>query len=146
MNIVLRKPIISEKSMQLAARGEYTFLVDKKVRKPEIAKAVKERFGVEVMAVRTVIFKDEIKRQRRHIGSYTISGFKKAIVLLPQGQKIPLFETPKESSEEVQVKEKKSFLKGTKVKIEKGPKTKTELGSKNLKSKAIKKTGKGEKE
>lgn len=121
MNIVLKRPVISEKSMKQAGIGLYTFIVDKKATKPEIAKAVENKFSVDVTSVKTVTFKSETKMQRGRRGYFTVSGFKKAMVNLKNGQKIALFETetPKEEVKEPEVKEKKSVLKGTKVKIEK---------------------------
>lgn len=127
MDIVIKKPVISEKSMKLAKGGLYTFLVDKKARKPLIGQAVEELFGVKVQAVRTANFKEERKAQKKVRGYFTVPGFKKAYVQLKKGQKIPLFEaeqeeTSAETGEGKKVKEKKSLLKGTKVKIEKGEK------------------------
>lgn len=121
MNI-LQKPLITEKSMKLAAGGLYTFLVDRKARKPEIAKAVEGAFSVKVVTVKTTNFKPETKMQRGRRGYFTIAGFKKALVGLKEGQKIAYFETEekkKEPEKKEETKEKKSLLKGTKVKIEK---------------------------
>lgn len=120
MDNVLKKPVISEKSMKLAAGGLYTFLVDKKAAKPEIVKAVQERFSVNVVSVKTANFKAERKMQRGRKGYFTVAGFKKALVSLKNGQKIAYFETEEKKPEaKEEVKEKKSLLKGTKVKIEK---------------------------
>jgi large subunit ribosomal protein L23 len=93
MNIIIKKPIITEKSMKLASRGIYTFLVARNSRKPEIIKTVEEKFGVKVVAIKTANYKDEIKSQRGRRGSFCISGFKKAVVELEKGQKIALFES-----------------------------------------------------
>lgn len=124
MNIILHKPIISEKSMKLAKSGWYTFVVSRDVRKPVIAKAVEEQFGVNVLAVKTANFKDEVKRQRGKRGYFTVSGYKKAMVALKKGQKIDLFVAEEPVAVETaeglpEVKEKKSLLRKTKIKIEK---------------------------
>lgn len=123
MNIILKKPIISEKSMKLAKEGWYTFRVEKSARKPVIRKAVEDQFGVNVAAIKTANFKDENKTQRSRKGSFTLPGFKKAVVALKKGQKISLFtaEEPAkvETAEGPRVQEKKSLLRKTKVKIEK---------------------------
>lgn len=125
MNIILKKAVISEKSMKMAKEGWFTFLVDRSTRKPVIRKAVEELFGVEVVAIKTANFKDIVKMQRSRRGSFTQSGFKKAVVALKPGQKIGLF-AAEEAKPDVEpkevVKEKKSLLKQTKVKIEKGEK------------------------
>lgn len=126
--IILRKPIITEKSMKLAGEGLYTFEVNKNSTKQDIASAVSKLFKVSVLSVRTINIKGKSKQQRRVRKTYSTSGFKKAIVELKKGQTIPYFESPKE--EEVVVttaegepqvlKEKKDILGRTKVKVEKG--------------------------
>lgn len=123
MNIILKKAIVSEKAMKQAGQNLYTFLVNSKARKPEIARAVKEKFGVEVIGVKTANFKEESKMQRTRRRYFSIAGYKKAVVALKAGQKIAIFETEVATEPEVEkkqeVKEKKSLLKNTKVKIEK---------------------------
>ncbi|MDD2822714.1 MAG: 50S ribosomal protein L23 [Candidatus Daviesbacteria bacterium] len=122
MNII-KNPVISEKSLGDAKDGYYTFVVDRAARKQEIAKAIEQKFDVNVIDINTSNFKDEKKQQRRVRSTYTIAGYKKAVVKLKTGQKIALFEAETaevETAEEpTEVKEKKSILKGTKVKIEK---------------------------
>lgn len=124
--IVLKRPIITEKAMKLAQNGFYTFEVDKDATKPLIAKLVTERFAVKVVSVKTINVKGEVKSQRRIRKHYRTSGFKKAIVQLKKGDKIALFETPKEevtvttaAGEPIRVKEKKDLLGRTKVRVEK---------------------------
>lgn len=122
MNIVLKKPIVSEKSMKMAASGWYTFLVDKDARKPVIAKAIEEQFSVNVVGIKTMNYKEQKKMQRGKRTYFTVSGYKKAVVSLKTGQTIGLFikeEAKKEEKPVEKIKEKKSLLKGTKVKIEK---------------------------
>lgn len=124
MNIILKKAVISEKSMKMAKEGWYTFLVEKSARKPVIAKAVEDQFGVDVVAIKTANFKEENKTQRSRKGRFTLPGFKKAVVALKKGQKIGLFTAEEpvkvETAEGLgEVKEKKSLLRKNKVKIEK---------------------------
>ena len=47
---ILIRPVISEKSYALIAEGKYTFRVDDRAHKTQIAQAVEEVFGVEVAA------------------------------------------------------------------------------------------------
>lgn len=121
MQIIVKKPIISEKSMKEAGRGFYSFVVDRNARKTEIGKTISKLFGVTVVAVKTANFKEEFKMQRGRRATRRVAGYKKAVVTLKPGQKISVFdvEKPKEASGKVEVKESKSLLKGTKVKIEK---------------------------
>ena len=126
--IILKKPIITEKSTKMASLGAYTFLVDSIASKLQIAKAIEDQFNVSVLKVKTLNVKGEVKVQRRVRKSYKTKGFKKAIVQIKKGQVIPIFETPKEEeeamvtrAEEPQViKEKKDILRRTKVKVERG--------------------------
>jgi len=128
MNII-KRPVISEKSLGDAKDGYYTFLVDRSARKQEIAKAIEQKFEVSVVDINTSNYKDLTKSQRRVRSTYVIPGYKKAVVKLKKGQKIALFEAETaevETAEESTVKEKKSLLKGTKVKIERGSSDKSE--------------------
>src|SRR3989344_343357 len=124
--IILQKPIISEKSMKLAGDGLYTFLVNRTSTKPQIAKAVAEAFKVDIISVKTINVKGEVKTQRRVRKNYTTKAFKKALVQVKKGQIIPIFETPKEEvtvttaeGEPQVMKERKDIFRRTKVRVEK---------------------------
>ena len=82
---IIIKPIITEASMDKLADKMYTFEVDKKATKPEIAKAVEAMFGVKVDKVNTINMKKKPKRLGVHAG-YT-SEWKKAIVTLKSDSK-----------------------------------------------------------
>ncbi len=130
---MLKSPLISEKSMGLVKNGFYTFVVGADATKQGVARLVKERFKVDVVSVRVVNVVGKKKSQKTRKGYYLTASIKKAIVKLKSGQKIPLFEAPASDAasavEEVTVRtaeggpiaktrEKKSLLRGTKVKIE----------------------------
>ena len=128
--IVLKRPIITEKSMKLAQNGLYVFEVDKAANKPLIAKAVAEKFSVKVLKVKVINVKGKTKSQKRVRKTYTAGGFKKALVQVKKGDKIAIFETPKEEAlvtppaggaegEPIKLKEKKDILGRTKVIVEK---------------------------
>ncbi len=125
--IVLKRPIISEKSMKLAQSGLYTFEVGKDATKPVVAKEVAKRFNVKVLAVKMVNIKGRVKQQKRVRKVYNLPGFKKALVQVKKGEKIAIFETPKEEevtvttaeNEPIKLKEKKDLLGRTKVMVEK---------------------------
>ena len=82
---IIIKPIITEASMDKLADKMYTFEVDKKATKPEIAKAVEAMFGVKVARVNTINMKKKPKRLGVHFG-YT-SEWKKAVVTLTEDSK-----------------------------------------------------------
>lgn len=124
--MILKRPIITEKSMKLADKHFYTFEVSKWATKPQIAKAVSDKFNVKVVKIKTINVKGETKSQRKVRKLYQTSGFKKAIIQVGKTQKIALFETPKEEvtittaeGEPITLREKKDILGRTKVKVEK---------------------------
>ena len=82
---IIIKPVITEASMDGLAMKKYTFKVAAGATKPEIAKAVEELFGVDVLSVNTVSMKKKPKRLGVHFG-YT-SEWKKAVVTLTADSK-----------------------------------------------------------
>lgn len=139
MTVILR-PLISEKSMALTQTGLYTFEVGRDSTKPQIAKLVAEKFKVTVVSVHTINRAGKVKTQRTRKGYFNQPHLKKALVKVKKGDKIALFETVtaaadphaghNHAGDDVQVrtaegepitsvKEKKSLLSGTKVRIEK---------------------------
>ncbi len=87
---VIITPVVSEKSYALIGEGKYTFRVDDRAHKTQIASAVKEIFGVEVAAVRTS--KVRAKPKRRGLTKGRTRAWKKAVVQLAPGERIELFE------------------------------------------------------
>jgi large subunit ribosomal protein L23 len=87
---VIIEPVVSEKSYALMADGKYTFRVDYRAHKTQIARAVEEIFEVRVAGVRTAKVRSKPKRRGLHAGR--TRAWKKAIVELAPGDRIELFE------------------------------------------------------
>jgi large subunit ribosomal protein L23 len=87
---VVLRPIISEKSYDMIEHNRYTFEVDKEARKPEIAQAVAEIFGVTVTNVNTMRVNGKPRRVRYNKG--LTRSWKKAVVTLKDGDSIEFFE------------------------------------------------------
>ena len=87
---IIIEPVVSEKSYALMADGKYTFRVDDRAHKTQIARAVEEVFDVTVMNVRTQKIRSKPKRRGLHSGR--TRSWKKAIVKLAPGDRIELFE------------------------------------------------------
>lgn len=85
-DLVLVRPIITEKSMTGTNSGRYTFQVAKAATKQEIAQAVAESFKVDVVAVNTATVKGKVRKVGKRVGKQ--SDWKKAVVTLAQGQRI----------------------------------------------------------
>ena len=88
---IIRRPIITEQSMDQVADRKYTFEVAKSANKIEIKKAVEEIFKVEVEKVTTMNYDGKPKRQGVFAGKR--ADWKKAVVKLKEGSKtIEIFE------------------------------------------------------
>src|SRR4030042_4335178 len=121
MNLVdvLKKPMITEKTLNQSILGKYIFAVDKRATKEMIRKAVHQAFGVEVVAVKTINLKGKTRRLGRRRRPIQLSNWKKAIVQLAQGQKIDVFTFPGEAAEKLVKGKKPSFAKASEGKEEK---------------------------
>jgi len=91
---VLIKPILTEKADTLSGKlNQYTFVVNRKVNKLEIKKAVEEMYNVAVDAVNTTVIPGKAKNRNTKTG--VVRGrkpaYKKAIVTLARGEEIDLF-------------------------------------------------------
>jgi large subunit ribosomal protein L23 len=91
--MTLIKPIITEKTLELAKKNWYTFGVGVRENKNELKKLIEKTFGVNVLAVRTITVKGKSRRSLRSRKVRQLPDWKKVTVLLKEGQKIDLFET-----------------------------------------------------
>ena len=88
---IIRKPVITEKTMTAMAENKYTFIVHINSNKSQIQRAVEEVFGVKVASVQTIRTMGKTKRMGVHVGKR--SDYKKAIVTLAADSKgIEFFE------------------------------------------------------
>ena len=77
---IIIAPVVTEKSNDELQEGKYTFEVNKKATKVEIAKAVEKLFEVKVLNVNTMIVTGKTKRVRYQEGK--TPDWKKAIVTI----------------------------------------------------------------
>lgn len=82
---IIRRPVITEKSMAGIADKRYTFEVAKSATKVEIKNAIEDAFKVKVDKVNTLMMKSKPRRLGVHQG--TTSAWKKAIVTLTADSK-----------------------------------------------------------
>ena len=88
---IIKRPIITEASMDVMADKKYTFVVDKKSNKTEIKNAVEKIFGVKVESVNTMNMLGKKKRMGANVGKR--ADWKKAIITLTEDSKtIEFFE------------------------------------------------------
>ena len=89
---IIKRPIITEQSMEAAAAKKYTFEVAKTANKIEIAKAVEEIFGVEVEKVNTLNMKGKTKRMGMRPAGRRANWKKAMVTLTADSKTIELFE------------------------------------------------------
>ena len=82
---IIKRPIITEQSMEDLDIKKYVFEVAKDANKIEIKKAVEEIFGVEVASVHTINRDGKVRRQGNSSGRTPSS--KKAYVKLKENSK-----------------------------------------------------------
>lgn len=85
---VIKKVLITEKGSRLSVENRYVLEVAASARKPQIASAVEAKFGVHVLAVRTVNTKGGkryVRGTRRVVTEPTV---KKAYVTVKAGERI----------------------------------------------------------
>ena len=89
---IIRRPVITEQSMEAVADKKYVFMVDVNANKTEIKAAVEAIFGVKVAKVNTLIVGGKVKRT----GAYPAgkrADYKKAVITLTADSKtIEFFE------------------------------------------------------
>ena len=87
---VIKSPIVTEKSVDLASKGKYVFKVGLTATKGFIKEEVKRLFGVDAVKVHTSIIPGKNRRVKNSRSTTRSPSWKKAIVELKEGQKIDL--------------------------------------------------------
>ena len=91
---ILIKPIITEKAETLSENlNKYSFVVNSKANKIEIKKAVEKMYSVSVSSVNTIIMPAKAKNRNTRSGIIKghVSGYKKAVITLADGEEIDFF-------------------------------------------------------
>ncbi len=78
--------------MQEAARNRYTFAVEKSANKAQIFQAMAAAFNVKPVSVKTITVKGKTRLAGKTRQMVKGVDWKKAVVELPAGQKIDLFD------------------------------------------------------
>jgi len=88
---IIRRPVVTEKSMASMSEKKYTFIVDIHANKSMIKRAVEDVFGVKVEDVKTAKYIGKTKRVGVHVGKRP--DYKKAVIKLAEDSKgIEFFE------------------------------------------------------
>jgi large subunit ribosomal protein L23 len=87
---ILIKPLITEKAANFSAENKYVFEVSDNANKIEITHAITEIYGIKPIAVNIINVMGKRKRTGKFFG--TRKNWKKAIVSLPEGKTINIYE------------------------------------------------------
>ena len=87
---LIKYPILTEKTVELLQKNQYSFAVDPKSDKPSIKAAVEQLFNVKVVSVNTSLLPLKKRRVGKFIGKK--ARYKRAIVKLASEDSISLFE------------------------------------------------------
>ncbi|MBR2520952.1 MAG: 50S ribosomal protein L23 [Oscillospiraceae bacterium] len=89
---IIRRPVITERSMEAVDDKKYVFEVAKDSTKPEIKKAVEEIFKVKVLKVNTMNIQGKLKRTGRYPEGRRPARKKAIVTLSPDSKSIEFFE------------------------------------------------------
>ncbi|MDD4271512.1 MAG: 50S ribosomal protein L23 [Patescibacteria group bacterium] len=87
---IIMKPLVTEKVSGLGALNKYVFAVAKNANKIEVAKAIKEIYGIKPIGVNVIRMSGKKTRYGRISGRR--KDWKKAIITLPKGEAIKIYE------------------------------------------------------
>lgn len=87
---IIMKPLVTEKVSGLGALNKYVFAVAKDANKIEVAKAIKEIYGIKPVGINIIRMMGKKARYGRISGRR--KDWKKAIVTLPKGETIKIYE------------------------------------------------------
>lgn len=88
---VIKRPVITERSMDDLNDKKYTFDVDVRANKTEVKQAVEEIFGVKVEKVNIMNYKGKFKRMGKYAG-YTNKRRKAIVKLTEDSKEIEIFQ------------------------------------------------------
>ncbi len=90
---VIKRPVVTEKTRYQAKElGQYTFRVDRRANKTLVKQAVETIYGVQVIAVNIMNVPAKAAKRWGRRRVMRQPAWKKAVVTLTAGDKIPVFE------------------------------------------------------
>ncbi len=87
---IVRKPLVTEKTMAGQQKGVYTFVVAMDVNRVDVKRAVETIYKVKVDTVRTVRVKGKRKRMKNMLLEGKRKDWKKAYVKLKEGFRLDI--------------------------------------------------------
>ncbi len=88
--MLIKRPLVTEKSIANQNVGKYTFVVDKKATKSQLASEFEKLFAIKPLSVNIFITKGKIKSNWKTRTPIFKSDLKKAVITVKKDQKIDL--------------------------------------------------------
>jgi large subunit ribosomal protein L23 len=85
---LVKRPVLTEKTIRLIENNQYTFDVDSRLKKPQIKSLIESTFNVTVVGLNT--HRPPRKKRRLGFSQGYRSTYKRVIVTVKTGQMIPL--------------------------------------------------------
>lgn len=91
---VIKRPVLTEKTRRATSlrRRQYTFEVDRRANKAQVKQAVEAIYGVKVVSVNIANMPAKAVRRWGRRRTIRIPAWKKAVVTLAEGERIPELE------------------------------------------------------
>lgn len=100
LSTILVTPVTTEKAYGLSQKNIYVFNVPLQANKNEITDAIREQYGAEIKAIKTLVQSGKAVRfsrgKNRYPGKTSRVDTKKAYVTLAEGSSLAFFEQPAE--------------------------------------------------
>jgi len=84
---LIKYPLLTEKTFNLFNKNEYTFIVNKSLRKDEMKSSLEKIFNVKILRINSLILAPKFRRVGRFLGKK--STYKKIIIKLKKDDFIP---------------------------------------------------------
>ena len=88
--MIIKRPLVTEKSIAAQSVGKYGFVVDLKASKGQVAAEFESLFGIKPLMVNMFIIKGKVKSNWKTRTPILRPNFKKAIITVKKDQKIDI--------------------------------------------------------
>jgi len=89
-NLIVLKPVFTEKTLLQQENGKYTFWVKKDATKGQVEASFKAVFGIKPLSINTILVKGKIKTDWKKRLPIKKSDLKKAVITVDKNTKIEL--------------------------------------------------------
>jgi large subunit ribosomal protein L23 len=88
--MIIKRPLVTEKTIAAQAVGKYSFVVDNKANKNQIATNFQALFGIKPLKVNVFLVKGKVKTNWKTRSPIIRPDLKKAVITINKDQKIDL--------------------------------------------------------